>query len=71
MIHSMTGFGSASATDSGITVSVEVRSLNSRFLDSRLRLPKQLEGVEDQMKSRRASGVGLQWLYRWNLPTVP
>ena len=52
MIHSMTGFGSASATDSGITVSVEVRSLNSRFLDSRLRLPKQLEGLEDQVNSR-------------------
>ncbi|HJM11469.1 MAG TPA: YicC/YloC family endoribonuclease, partial [Candidatus Marinimicrobia bacterium] len=49
MIRSMTGFGSASVTDGGVTVSVEIRSLNNRFLDFRLRLPKQLEGLEDQM----------------------
>ena len=52
MIRSMTGFGSASVTDGGVTVSVEIRSLNNRFLDFRLRLPKQLEGLEDKMNSR-------------------
>jgi len=52
MIRSMTGFGSASVTDGGVTVSVEIRSLNNRFLDCRFRLPKQLEGLEDQMSSR-------------------
>ena len=52
MIRSMTGFGSASVTDVGVTVSVEIRSLNNRFLDFRFRLPKQLEGLEDQMSSR-------------------
>ena len=48
MIRSMTGFGSASVTDVGVTVSVEIRSLNNRFLDFRFRLPKQLEGLEDK-----------------------
>ena len=52
MIRSMTGFGSASVTDGGVTVSVEIRSLNNRFLDFRFRLPKQLEALEDQMNRR-------------------
>ena len=52
MIRSMTGFGSASVANGDVTVSVEIRSLNNRFLDFRFRLPKQLEGLEDQMNSR-------------------
>ncbi|MEE2876398.1 MAG: YicC/YloC family endoribonuclease [Candidatus Neomarinimicrobiota bacterium] len=52
MIRSMTGFGSASRTIGNVLVTVEVRSLNSRFLDSRFRLPKQLESLEEPMNSR-------------------
>ena len=49
MIRSMTGFGSASVANDDVIISVEIRSLNNRFLDFRFRLPKQLEGLEDQM----------------------
>ena len=52
MILSMTGFGSASRTVQGVVVSAEVRALNSRFLDSRFRLPKQLESMEKQMNRK-------------------
>ncbi len=52
MIRSMTGFGSASRTVQGVVVSVEVRSINSRFLDSRFKLPKQLEMLEEPMNRK-------------------
>ena len=52
MIRSMTGFGSASQTVQGVVVSVEVRSINSRFLDSRFKLPKQLEMLEEPMNRK-------------------
>jgi len=40
MIKSMTGFGQAVLTTGDITISVEVKSLNSKFLDLNLRIPK-------------------------------
>jgi uncharacterized protein (TIGR00255 family) len=40
MIKSMTGFGQASADDGQSQIYVEVKSLNSKFLDLNLRLPK-------------------------------
>tara|TARA_B100000700_G_scaffold313743_1_gene399245 strand:- start:6399 stop:7256 length:858 start_codon:yes stop_codon:yes gene_type:complete len=48
----MTGFGVASQVINDMTVSVEVRSLNSRFLDSRFRLPKQIEFLEQKMSKK-------------------
>jgi uncharacterized protein (TIGR00255 family) len=40
MIKSMTGFGQVQHDDGKVQVSVEVKSLNSKFLDLGLRLPK-------------------------------
>jgi uncharacterized protein (TIGR00255 family) len=40
MLKSMTGFGLASETIGDATIQVEVKSLNSKFLDLGLRLPK-------------------------------
>jgi uncharacterized protein (TIGR00255 family) len=40
MVKSMTGFGQASLDGGTFSISVEVRSLNSKFLDLNLRLPK-------------------------------
>ena len=40
MIKSMTGFGQVQHDDGKIQISVEVKSLNSKFLDLGLRLPK-------------------------------
>ena len=40
MINSMTGFGSAKGHVCGLAVSIEIRSVNSRFLDLNLKLPR-------------------------------
>jgi uncharacterized protein (TIGR00255 family) len=42
----MTGFGRGEATVGGRTYTVEVQSVNHRFLDARCRLPKRLAGLE-------------------------
>ncbi|MDH4057465.1 MAG: YicC family protein [Cyclobacteriaceae bacterium] len=46
MIKSMTGYGQASHDDGKIKVSVEVKSLNSKYLDLNLRLPKAFSNKE-------------------------
>ncbi|MEK7800809.1 MAG: YicC/YloC family endoribonuclease [Nitrospirota bacterium] len=50
MIKSMTGFGRRQGLWSDGTVSVEVRSVNHRFLETSIRLPKSLSGLEDRFK---------------------
>ncbi len=51
MIISMTGFGRGEAKKGGAVISVELRSLNHRFLDIDVRLPKSLNGCEADVKS--------------------
>ncbi|MEX0843831.1 MAG: YicC/YloC family endoribonuclease [Balneolaceae bacterium] len=46
MIISMTGFGRGEATENGITATVEIKSLNSRYLDLSVRLPQRLQDKE-------------------------
>jgi uncharacterized protein (TIGR00255 family) len=46
MIKSMTGFGQSSRDDGKVVLSVEVKSLNSKFLDLNLRLPKSFSSKE-------------------------
>ena len=46
MIRSMTGFGRAAIEVDGIAVSVEVRTVNHRHLDTTVRLPRVLSGLE-------------------------
>jgi len=50
MISSMTGFGRGEVRENGFLVSVEMRSLNHRFLDVELRLPRNLSGMEREIK---------------------
>ncbi|OQW34689.1 MAG: hypothetical protein A4E19_17355 [Nitrospira sp. SG-bin1] len=50
MIKSMTGFGQRQGTWSDGTVSVEVRSVNHRFLETSIRLPKSMSGLEERFK---------------------
>ena len=45
-MKSMTGFGSATATKDGITCTVEIKSVNARFLDLFIRSPKQINPFE-------------------------
>jgi len=50
MISSMTGFGRASHKIGDIEVLVEIRSVNNRFLDFSLRIPRVLADYESQIK---------------------
>jgi uncharacterized protein (TIGR00255 family) len=50
MIKSMTGFGQATSNSGEGTLSIEVKSLNSKFLDLNLRLPKKY--VEKELELR-------------------
>lgn len=50
MIASMTGFGRGEASSGGISVSVELRTVNSRFLEVTARLPRSLTLRENEIK---------------------
>lgn len=50
MITSMTGFGRGEASADGITVTVELRTVNSRYLDISLKLPQVIQEKELDLK---------------------
>ena len=49
-MKSMTGFGSGTATKDGITCTVEIKSVNARFLDLFIRSPKQMNPFESMIR---------------------
>ncbi|MBK6267377.1 YicC family protein [Marivirga sp. S37H4] len=51
MIKSMTGFGNAEAQTNSIEIVVEIKTLNSKFLDLTLRLPKLLNHKEIEIRN--------------------
>ena len=51
MIKSMTGYGSAKGTVEGIEVCVELKSVNNKFLDTSVRLPRSFLFTEETIKS--------------------
>ncbi|MGH2349767.1 MAG: YicC/YloC family endoribonuclease, partial [bacterium] len=50
MVRSMTGFGSAAAQTTAGRFSVEVRSVNHRFSEVQVRLPRDLMVLEDPVR---------------------
>lgn len=52
MIRSMTGFGSARAVAGPHELQVELRSVNNRFLDLQVRLPRELQWLEGELHER-------------------
>lgn len=52
MIHSMTGFGQAEGAQAGWRCTVELRSVNGRYLDVRLRLPPGLNALDEPLRAR-------------------
>ncbi len=50
MIISMTGFGRGEANENGIRVTVEIKTLNSRYLDISTRLPQSINDKELLLK---------------------
>ena len=57
MVKSMTGYGRARETRSGRDITVEVRSVNNRYLDCTVKLPRAYIFVEDAVKSRVQKAV--------------
>lgn len=51
MIHSMTAFARAESIADGLTVNMEIRSVNSRHLDLNVRLPSRYLGLEERIRS--------------------
>ena len=45
----MTGFGSASSRGDGLTLLVEVRTVNNKFYKSHIRLPDTLQGLDAEL----------------------
>ena len=52
MIKSMTGYGRAQGTFSGGEITVEVKSVNNRYLDCGVKLPRVYSFVEDSVKTQ-------------------
>ena len=51
MVKSMTGYGGAKGTSGKLDISIELRSVNNRYLDCNIRLPKVYTAFEDAIKS--------------------
>ena len=52
MTQSMTGFARGSVTTGALTVTVECRSVNNRYLDLQCRMPDTLRGVEGSLRDQ-------------------
>lgn len=57
MIISMTGFGRGEAAENGLNATVEIKSLNSRYLDITTRLPQRLQDKELELKELAQESV--------------
>lgn len=51
MIKSMTGYGSAKGTVESLNITIELKSVNNRYLDASVRLPRNFLFAEDTVKS--------------------
>jgi uncharacterized protein (TIGR00255 family) len=82
-MKSMTGFGRGQISGENFTVSVEVKTVNNRFLDVNLRLSQELQSIEADLKrsistrlSRGRVDVNLQYertsemVYELNRPLI-
>lgn len=52
MVISMTGFGRGKAESDAFAVNVEVKTVNHRFCEMNIRMPRQLLKIEDKMKKK-------------------
>jgi len=57
-IRSMTGFGTASVETSSRRLSVDLRSVNGRFLEAQIRLPRLLQPLESAVREALGGKVG-------------
>ncbi|MCL6570802.1 MAG: YicC family protein [Bacillus sp. (in: Bacteria)] len=52
MVVSMTGFGRGKTESNAFSVNVEVKTVNHRFCEINIRMPRQLLKIEDKMKKK-------------------
>jgi len=57
MILSMTGFAAVAAELPGLSVAVELRSVNHRYLDVTVKLPDELRALETSLRERLAAAL--------------
>lgn len=56
-MKSMTGFGRAKAENAGQVVTVEIKSVNSRFLDLSFRLPRSFQAMEMKIREMLKNNI--------------
>lgn len=57
-IRSMTGYGRGAAEAEGVRVEAELRGVNHRFLDLKMKLPAELGSLEPELRARLQKAVG-------------
>ncbi len=57
MIKSMTGYGSAKGTVEGLDITVELKSVNNRYLDTSVHLPRSFMFAEEAIKNAVQSHI--------------
>ena len=57
MIKSMTGYGGAKGASGKLEISVEVKSVNNRYLDCNIKLPRVFNSIEETLKAKVQSTI--------------
>lgn len=57
MFKSMTGFGISKGNEEGYSITVEIRTLNSKFLDASVRLPKIIQDKELEVRNMLSNAL--------------
>lgn len=57
MIRSMTGFGRSEHKSGSVLVAVEIRCVNHRFAELRVKVPRALAPLEDALRQRMAASI--------------
>ena len=56
-MHSMTGYGKGVSKRDGKTITIEIKTVNHRFLDCNIKLPRNFLFVEDRVKKPVSSAI--------------
>ena len=57
MLRSMTGFGHCEYTENDISFTIEIKTVNHRYIDIFLKMPKQLSTFEDMIRSLASAKI--------------
>jgi len=57
MLRSMTGFGHCEYTENDISFTIEIKTVNHRYIDIFLKMPKQLSAFEDMIRSLASAKI--------------